>query len=78
MVLLSLCVDPILDLEAIVIGSIMPLVPGLAFTNGIRDTIGDELLSGMSRLAEAVFIAVAIAAGVGIPMSVGLYLGGAL
>ena len=77
-VLLSLFFDPILDLESIVIGSIMPLVPGLAFTNGIRDTIGDELLSGMSRLAEAVFIAVAIAAGVGIPMSVGIYLGGAL
>ena len=68
----------LVDTEAIVIGSIMPLVPGLAFTNGIRDTIGDELLSGISRLAEALFIAVAIAAGVGIPMSIGFYLGGLL
>ena len=76
--LLSLFLDSILDVESLVIGSIMPLVPGLAFTNGIRDTIGDELLSGMSRLAEAVFIAVAIASGIGIPMRVGLYLGGIL
>ena len=76
--LLSIFLDSILDIEALVAGGIMPLVPGLAFTNGIRDTIGDELLSGMSRLAEAVFIAVAIAAGVGIPMRVGLYLGGIL
>lgn len=74
--LLSLFLNHLLDIEAIVIGAIMPLVPGLAFTNGIRDTIGDELLSGMSRLAEAVFIAIAIAAGIGIPMSIGLYLGG--
>lgn len=62
--------------EAITIGCIMPLVPGLAFTNAIRDMIGDELLSGISRGFEALFIAIAIAAGVGIPMSIGIYLGG--
>lgn len=67
-----------LDTEAIVIGAIMPLVPGLAFTNAIRDTIGDELLSGMSRLTEAIFIAIAIASGIGIPMSFGIYIGGLL
>lgn len=76
--LLNLFVGDLVYTEAIVIGGIMPLVPGLAFTNGIRDTIGDELLSGISRLAEALFIAVAIAAGVGIPMSIGFYLGGLL
>lgn len=76
--ILNFFIANIVDVEAIVIGGIMPLVPGLAFTNGIRDTIGDELLSGISRLAEALFIAVAIAAGVGIPMSIGFYLGGIL
>lgn len=64
------------NIEAIVIGGIMPLVPGVAFTNAVRDTIGDELLSGMSRGVEALFIAVAIAAGVGVSMSIGLFLGG--
>lgn len=65
-----------LNSEALIIGCIMPLVPGLAFTNAIRDTIGDELLSGMSRGVEALFIAVAIAAGVVLPLSLGIHLGG--
>ena len=56
----------------------MPLVPGVAFTNAVRDTIGDELISGISRAVEALFIAIAIAAGVGVAMSIGLYLGGIL
>lgn len=64
------------NIESIVIGGVMPLVPGVAFTNAVRDTIGDELLSGMSRGVEALFIAVAIAAGVGVSMSTGLFLGG--
>lgn len=76
--LTTLFAPNLLDSQAIVIGCIMSLVPGVAFTNAIRDTIGDELLSGMSRGVEALFIAVAIAAGVGIPMSIGLYLGGIL
>lgn len=74
----NLLAPSLLNSESIVIGCIMPLVPGVAFTNAIRDTIGDELLSGMSRGVEALFIAVAIAAGVGIPMSIGIYLGGLL
>ncbi|MGL4362752.1 MAG: threonine/serine ThrE exporter family protein [Cellulosilyticaceae bacterium] len=65
-----------LNTEAIVIGCIMSLVPGVAFTNAIRDTIGDELLSGISRGVEALFIAIAIASGIGIPMSFGIFLGG--
>lgn len=65
-------------IEPIVIGSIMPLLPGVAFTNAVRDTIGDELLSGISRGVEALFIAISIAAGVGVSMSIGLYLGGIL
>lgn len=76
--LTTLFAPNLLNSQAIVIGCIMSLVPGVAFTNAIRDTIGDELLSGMSRGVEALFIAVAIAAGVGIPMSIGLYLGGIL
>lgn len=62
--------------EAMVIGGIMPLVPGVAFTNAVRDTIGDELLSGISRGVEALFIAISIAAGISVSMSIGLFLGG--
>ena len=74
----TLIAPELFNTEAIVIGCIMSLVPGVAFTNAIRDTIGDELLSGISRGVEALFIAIAIAAGVGLPMSIGLFIGGLL
>lgn len=67
---------PQLNVNYVVVGSIMPLVPGLAFTNSIRDMIGDELLSGISRGVEALFIAVCIAAGVGIAMGLFSSIGG--
>jgi uncharacterized membrane protein YjjP (DUF1212 family) len=49
--------------DTIIIGSIMLLVPGIAITNAIRDTIAGDLVSGISRSVEALFIAIAIAAG---------------
>lgn len=65
-------------IEPIIIGSIMPLVPGVAFTNAVRDTIGDELLSGISRGIEALFIAICLAAGVALALSLGFWIGGNL
>ncbi len=52
------------NLDLIVIGAIIPLVPGIPLTNGIRDAIKGELVSGMVRTFEAFWISVAIAAGV--------------
>ncbi len=49
----------------IIIGAIMPLLPGLAITNAIRDTVNGDLVSGVARTADALLKAVAIAAGVG-------------
>ena len=43
----------------------MPLVPGVAITNAIRDIMAGDFLSGTARVVEAVLIAVAIASGVG-------------
>ena len=51
------------NMDTIIIGSIMVLVPGIAITNAIRDTIAGDLLSGVSRSVEALFIAIAIASG---------------
>lgn len=53
------------DIDAIIIGSIMPLVPGLAIVNAIRDIISGDFVSGTSRLTEAILIAVSLALGVG-------------
>ena len=47
----------------------MLLVPGLAITNAIRDTISGDLVSGLTRAAEAFFIAISIAVGTGAVLS---------
>jgi uncharacterized membrane protein YjjP (DUF1212 family) len=64
------------NVDKIIIGSIMLLVPGLAITNGIRDTISGDLLSGLSRSLEALMIAGAIAAGTGIVFKIWIYIFG--
>lgn len=51
--------------EWIIVGSIMPLVPGVAITNAIRDTLQGDYLSGGSRAIEAFIIAACIAVGIG-------------
>ena len=59
-----------------IIGSIM-LVPGLAITNAIRDTIAGDLVSGLTRAAEAFFIAISVAVGTGAGLSICMrFLGG--
>jgi uncharacterized membrane protein YjjP (DUF1212 family) len=50
--------------EAIIAGAIMPLLPGLAMTNAIRDTMRGDLIAGMARTTDALLSAVLIAAGV--------------
>jgi uncharacterized membrane protein YjjP (DUF1212 family) len=55
---------PHLRPDAVIIGGIMPLVPGVAITNAIRDVIAGDLLSGLSRGLEAALTSVAVAMGV--------------
>lgn len=57
-------------MNIIIIGSIMPLVPGVAFTNAIRDTIEGNLVSGVSRAVEALIVAASIATGVGVMLKI--------
>lgn len=56
--------------DAIIIGGIMPLVPGVAITNSIRDVIAGDLLSGLSRGMEAALTAMAVTMGVVIGLAV--------
>lgn len=53
------------NLDLIIVGSVMVLVPGLAFTNAMRDTMMGDYLSGTSRAVEALLTAIGIAVGVG-------------
>ena len=58
------------NLNHIIIGSIIPLVPGVAFTNAIRDIANEDYISGIVRLVDALLIAFCIALGVGIVITV--------
>ena len=52
--------------DNILIGALMTLVPGLAFTNALRDLFMGDLLSGIVRLFEATLTAIALGGGVAI------------
>lgn len=66
------------SIDIIIIGGIIPLLPGLAMTNAIRDTMMGDLVSGMARIGEVLLIAVSLAGGVGIVLAAYLSLGGVL
>ena len=68
---------PSTDVDIIIISSIMLLVPGLAITNAIRDTVAGDYLSGIARATEAILVAVAIAVGIGFILSLFVMQGGA-
>lgn len=66
---------PAINLDILIVSSIMLLVPGLAITNAIRDTVAGDYLSGVARATEAFLVAVAIAVGIGfvLSMSIGIH-----
>jgi uncharacterized membrane protein YjjP (DUF1212 family) len=54
-----------MNLDKVIIGGIMLLVPGLSITNAIRDTMAGDLVAGTARTVEALYISAAIATGAG-------------
>lgn len=56
---------PTMHYDKVILGAIMSLVPGVLLTTAVRDMLNGDLLSGTTRLGEALFIAAAIAAGAG-------------
>lgn len=59
----------------VIVGGMMPQLPGLAMTNAIRDTIRGDLVSGVARSTEALLVAASLAAGAGVIISLGYYIG---
>lgn len=55
--------------DKIVIGSVMPLVPGLLITNAVRDLMAGHLVSGLSKGSEAFLTAFAIGTGIVVVLS---------
>ena len=54
------------NLDTVIISSIMPMVPGVAITNAVRDTLQGDYLSGGARVLEAFLKAAGIAVGIAI------------
>lgn len=51
------------NVDTVVIGTLMLLVPGLLFTNALRDIIFGDTNSGINRIVEVLLIAAAVALG---------------
>lgn len=51
--------------DTMIIGALMLLVPGLLFTNALRDIINGDTNSGLNRVIQVFLIAIAIALGTG-------------
>ncbi|UOE94204.1 threonine/serine exporter family protein [Alkalihalobacillus sp. LMS39] len=61
-----------INLDQIIIGTLMPLVPGVPLTNAVRDLMSGDYVAGVSRGAEAMLTALSIATG--IALAIGLFL----
>lgn len=67
------------NIEPVIAGSIMPLLPGVALINAIRDTLQGDYVSGTARLVEAFVTAVTLAVGIFAGLALGkTILGGVL
>jgi len=55
--------------DKIIIGSVMPLVPGMSITNAVRDLMAGHFIAGMAKGAEALITAFAIGSGIAVVLS---------
>lgn len=67
---------PVFNVNAAIIGGIMPLLSGLAMTTAVRDTMYGDLVSGMTRALEAMLLATAVAIGVYTGLKAAAMMGG--
>ena len=58
------------NVDKMVIGTFMALVPGVALTNAMRDIMAGDYLAGQTRLTEALLTAAALALGAGAALSI--------
>lgn len=59
------CAGIINNVDATIIGTLMLLVPGLLFTNAMRDILFGDTNSGVNRIVQVLLIGVALALGTG-------------
>lgn len=61
--------------ELIIVSSLTSFLPGLSFTAAVRDTLNGDYISGMSRMLEAIVVALSIAVGAGSGIFIFNYIG---
>jgi len=66
------------DVNAAIIGGIMPLLTGLLMTTAVRDTMYGDLISGIARAVEALLLAGCVALGVYAGLKLAVMTGGVL
>ena len=67
------------SLSNIIIGAIMPLIPGVPFVNGVRDLANSDYLAGLTRLTDAMLGFFCIAMGVSLAFLLdGAFFGGVI
>lgn len=57
-------------MSSMIIGAVVPLVPGVAFTNAIRDIADGDYIAGTVRMLDALLVFASIALGVGVMLSI--------
>ena len=60
---------PDTHLNTIIVGGLMPLFPGVTFSKAMRDILEGSIISGYTKLVEALVIAASLAGGVGVTLS---------
>ncbi len=58
-----------MNLDRIILGGVMPLVPGLLITNAVRDLMAGHFIAGMTKGAEAFLTAFAIGSGIALVLT---------
>lgn len=64
------------NIDFIIAGAVMPLVPGVSFVNGIRDLADGDYIAGSVRMLDALLVTFGIALGVGMYYMIALEIGG--
>lgn len=59
------------SVDVVTISTLMVLVPGVALTNAMREIMAGDIISGLSRTADAILVASAIALGTVVGLAIG-------
>lgn len=59
------------NLDKAIVGAIIPLLPSVAFVNGVRDLVDQNYISGGVRLLDAILLFTCIATGVYLALQIG-------